>query len=159
HCDLVLLDVHMPHMHGWEVLGRLRQNPPCRNLKVIMMSGGVIPDELCTLLAAGACDYLIKPLSFPQLLARVRGALEQKESQDRFDQLYQQMLTMNAELERTLGARDSDLVHVRNALVLSLAKLVECRSQESGAHLLRIQRYCTTLGEEAAALPSLADQI
>ena len=69
------------------------------------------------------------------------------------------MLELNSELERSLDIRTTDLVQARNALVLALARLVEYRSTETIAHLSRMQRYCTTLAQEAAVLPTFADQI
>jgi cyclic di-GMP phosphodiesterase len=67
-------------------------------------------------------------------------------------------LTVNHELEQSLRAHQSDIIEARNALVLALAKLVEQRASETGAHLTRMQRYAQALGEEAART-TLADQI
>lgn len=146
-CDLVLLDIEMPGMSGRELLPWIRQNPPCNNLKVVMISGGVSPDEMARLLEAGANDFLVKPVTQVQLLGRVKAALDLKDSQDRSEHLNRQLLVMNAELEKTLSARDSDLVHTRNALVLALSKLSEYRTNETGAHLVRLQRFCRLLAE------------
>src|SRR4029453_690536 len=74
-----------------------------------------------------------------------------EDAQDRSRLLNRPLLTVNAELERNLSARDVDLVSARNALVLALAKLVEVRSTETGAHLLRVQGFCGALGDEAVA--------
>ena len=123
--DLVLLDIDMPRLNGIETLRRLRQNPPCNHLKIIMMSGGVTADEMAELLAVGADDYLPKPLSRNQLLARTKAALLHKAAQDRSETLNQQLLGMNAELEQTLAARNGNLAQARNALVFALARLVE----------------------------------
>jgi response regulator RpfG family c-di-GMP phosphodiesterase len=157
--DLVVLDVDMPEMGGLEVLQRLREAPPCPNLKVIMVSGHCTSDEMARMLLAGADDYLTKPFSLVQLQGRVKAALRLKDAQDRSEMLNKQLLAINAQQERTLGARDSDLVHARNALVLALAKLVEHRANETGAHLTRLQRYCRCLAEEAAATATFAGQI
>src|SRR5207302_2811715 len=108
---------------------------------------------------AGADDYLSKPFSVVQLRARVKTALRLKDAQDRSDLLNRHLLAVNHELEHNLNARDSDLVHARNALVLALAKLVEYRDSETGAHLLRLQRYTQCLAEEAARLPAFASKI
>jgi response regulator RpfG family c-di-GMP phosphodiesterase len=62
------------------------------------------------------------------------------------------LLDLNQELERSLTAKTSDLVKARNAMVLALARLVEYRSNETLAHLSRMQRYCTTLAQEAIVL-------
>jgi len=155
----VLLDIDMPKMRGTEVLGALRRNPPCPHLKIIMVSGRATGDEMAQMLAAGADDYLGKPCSVVQLLERVKAALRLKAAQDRSDLLHRRLLAANHELERNLAGRDSDLVQARSALVLALAELVARRDIETGAHLLRLQHYCRSLAEEAAALPGFAGQI
>jgi response regulator RpfG family c-di-GMP phosphodiesterase len=154
--DLVLLDVDLPGFSGEEVLRRLRQRPPCPHLKVVMFSGAASGDELSRILLAGADDFLTKPFSMVQLRARVKAALRLKDAQDRSDVLNRQLLTLNGELEQTVEDRDGELIRARNGLVLALAKLVEHRSVESGSHLLRLQRYCRVLTEEAAAAPAFA---
>jgi putative two-component system response regulator len=110
-------------------------------------------------LMAGADDYLTKPFSVVQLQGRVKAALRLKEAQDRSELLTRRLLTVNAELEGNLTTREGDLIHARNALVLALAKLVEHRDTETGAHLLRLQRYSRCLAEAAADSPSFAGQI
>ena len=154
--DLVLLDVDLPGFNGEEVLRRLRQNPPGPHLKVVMFSGTASGDDLSRIMLAGADDFLTKPFSVVQLRARVKSALRLKAAQDRSDLLNRNLLAVNAELENTLLARDGQLVHARNGLVLALAKLVEHRSAETGAHLMRLQRYCRVLAEAAAAQPAFA---
>lgn len=154
--DLVLLDVDLPGFSGEEVLRRLRQHPPTRHLKVVMFSGAASGDELSRIMLAGADDFVTKPFSVVQLRARVKTALRLKDAQDRSDVLNRELLAVNADLEQMLEARDSELLRARNGLVLALAKLVEHRSAETGRHLMRIQRYCRILAEEAANTPALA---
>src|SRR5260370_31348900 len=114
---------------------------------------------MAQLLADGADDYPTKPFSLIQLQARVQAAVRLKEAQDRSDRLNRNLLAVNAELEGNLDARDSDLVEARNALVLALAKMVEYRDFETGAHLQRLQRYCGTLTREAIKIPHFAGQV
>jgi response regulator RpfG family c-di-GMP phosphodiesterase len=154
--DLVLLDLDLPGFGGEEVLRRLRRRPPTPHLKVVMFSGTAGGDELSRILLAGADDFLTKPFSMVQLRARVKAALRLKDAQVRSDVLNRELLTVNAELEQTLEDRDGELIRARNGLVLALAKLVEHRSAETGSHLVRLQRYCRVLAEEAAALPAFA---
>jgi response regulator RpfG family c-di-GMP phosphodiesterase len=157
--DLLLVDVDLPVMSGLELVRRLRESPPCPHLKVIMISGQSTADEMARMLLAGADDYLTKPFSLLQLQGRVKAALRLKEAQDRSELLTRRLLAVNAELEGNLTNREGDLVHARNALVLALAKLVEHRDTETGAHLLRLQRYSRCLAEAAADSPTFADQI
>jgi response regulator RpfG family c-di-GMP phosphodiesterase len=157
--DLVLIDWSMPGLSGLEVCRKLRDVPPCPNLKIILFSAHGTSDDVGRVLAAGADEYLTKPFSTVQLVARLKAALRLKDAQDRTDLLNRHLLAVNHELEQNVNARDSDLIHARNALVLALAKLVEYRDSETGAHLLRLQQYCRVLGEAAAASPTFGSQI
>jgi len=130
--DLILLDMDMPEKDGREVCRRLRENPPQHNFKIILVSGGVCPDELAQLLLCGADDYLTKPFTPTQLQARVQAALRLKTAQDRSDLLYHTSLVLNRGLEQNLNAKDSDLIQARNALVLALATLAEKRDEPTG---------------------------
>jgi DNA-binding response OmpR family regulator len=152
--DLLLLDWKMPGMNGLDLCRKIRENPPSPNIKIVLCSGHGTPDDVDQVLLAGADEYLNKPFSIVQLVARIKAALRLKDAQDRSDLLNRHLLAVNHELEQSINARDSDLVHARNALVLALAKLVEYRDSETGAHLLRLQRYCRCLAEEAARMPN-----
>jgi response regulator RpfG family c-di-GMP phosphodiesterase len=157
--DLVLLDIDMPRLNGREVLRHLRESPPSPHLKVILFSGRASSDDMAELLLAGADDYLAKPFSVVQFQARVKAALRFKDLQDRADLLNQRLLASNEELEQSLNDRNFNLVQVRNGLVLALAKLVEYRDSETGQHLIRMQRYCECLAEEASRTPPFNEQI
>lgn len=157
--DLVLLDVDLPGFNGEEVLRRLRRHPPGPHLKVVMFSGTADGDELSRIMLAGADDFLTKPFSMVQLRARVKAALRLKDAQDRSDVLNRELLAVNAELEKSVQARDGELIRARNGLVLALAKIVEHRSAETGAHLMRLQRYCRVLAEAAMSRPAFAPLI
>ena len=157
--DLVLLDVDLPGMNGEQVLRELRQRPPSAHLKVVMLSGRTSGDDLSRLLLAGADDYLTKPFSVVQLRARVKSALRLKDAQDRSDVLTKRLAASHAEIERSLSARNGELIYARGAMVLAMAKLVEQRSSETGPHLKRLQRYCRVLAEAAAATPAFAARL
>jgi CheY-like chemotaxis protein len=111
--DLILLDVMLPQLPDLEVLKRLREQPPSAHLKIIMNSGSASPDEMSHMLIAGADDYLSKPFSIVQLQGRVQTALRIKDAQDRSALLNRQLLTVNAELEHNLQARNTDMVQSR----------------------------------------------
>jgi response regulator RpfG family c-di-GMP phosphodiesterase len=157
--DVVLLDVDLPDGTGADVLRGLREKPPAEHLKIIMLSGRSSNDDMAKMLLAGADDYLPKPFTATELRGKVKTAFRLKDAQDRSDLLTRHALAVNAELERNLEARASDLVHARNALVLALAKLVEQRDSQVGNHMPRMQRYCRVLAEDAAGCPAFQDKI
>jgi response regulator RpfG family c-di-GMP phosphodiesterase/serine/threonine protein kinase len=157
--DVVILDFHLPDVSAPELLQRMRGGLAGPHVKVLVMSGCVDGDEIARMLEGGADDFLSKPFSTYQLCARVRSALRLKDAQERSDRLNHHLLSANADLEKALSARDGELRRARSALVLALAKLVEQRSTETGSHLMRLQRYCRILAEEAARDPAFAGQI
>src|ERR671914_2467859 len=73
--DLVLLDVMMPRLDGFEVAQRLRKNPQTANTSIIMLTAKALSADKVTGLQSGADDYIIKPFDPVELLARVKGTL------------------------------------------------------------------------------------
>ncbi len=159
--DLVLLDIELAEMSGWEVCRQLRHLPGRPHLKVLLFSGNANPDDLAKMLLAGADDYMTKPFSPVQLVSRVQAALQLQQAQDQMDRLNRDLLAVNREMEKHLQDRAGDLVEARNALFLALAKLAESRDTDTGAHLLRLQTTSKCLGDEAlrsAAFPQQLDE-
>ena len=117
-------------------------------------------DDMAELLLAGRRRLPHQALHHhPASQARIKSALRFKDAQDRSDRLNQHLLATNRELDQDLSLREINLVHTRNSMVMALSKLVEYRDSETGQHLLRLQRYCRCLAEEAAQLPLFAEQI
>jgi diguanylate cyclase (GGDEF)-like protein/PAS domain S-box-containing protein len=80
--DLVLLDVEMPDMNGLEVLRILRQTYSPAQLPIIMVTGKASSDDVVAALAAGANDYVTKPIDFPVVLARIQTQLSRKHAEE-----------------------------------------------------------------------------
>jgi diguanylate cyclase (GGDEF)-like protein/PAS domain S-box-containing protein len=79
--DLVLLDVEMPGMSGLEVLKEIRRKNSPAQLPVIMVTGKSSSEDIVTALAAGANDYVTKPIDFPVVLARIQNQLSRKHTE------------------------------------------------------------------------------
>ena len=151
--DLILIDLKLPQMNGYDVCAALREHPPRPHLKVIITSGYASPDERATAFEHGADDFLPKPLALPQLAAAVQHHLRLKAAQDRVDQLARHLMTVNKQLEHSLHTRDHDLRRAEDALLFGMAKMAEMREGETAGHLRRLQKYGTALAERLRQEP------
>ncbi len=82
HFDLVLLDIMMPNMNGWETLKTIRQNPILKNIPVIMLTAVNEDQKMISGLKIGADDYIVKPFILPNLLARIEAVLRRSNRQN-----------------------------------------------------------------------------
>lgn len=89
--NLVLLDIFMPNMNGYEVLEKIKENPATADIPVIMISAHDKLESVIRCIEAGALDYITKPIEETFLLARVRSTLERKFLQDQQKALFQQL--------------------------------------------------------------------
>jgi putative two-component system response regulator len=141
--DLILLDVMMPGMDGYEVLRRLRADAATRGIPVIFITAMDSAENEEQGLALGAVDYITKPFSPPVVLARVRTQLELKQARDRLS-------TQNEWLEREVERRMRENVLIQDLSVRALASLAEARDSETGNHILRTQAYVELLARHLA---------
>ena len=150
--DLVLLDVMMPEMDGYEVIGRLRADPRTRELPVIFVTALDSTEDEAHGLELGAVDYITKPVRPAIVLARVRGQLELKEARDR-------MRDQNAWLEAEIARRMRQNQVVQDVSMRALASIAEARDDETGNHILRTQAYVNVLARALATTPRYAGEL
>lgn len=136
--DLILLDVMMPGMDGYQVFARLRGNPATRDIPVIFVTAMDSVEAEMQGLEAGAVDYITKPIVPPIVLARVRTQLELKQARD---WLRDQNSYLEAEVARRMAENES----IQEVAIRALAHLAETRDPETGNHILRTQRYVRQL--------------
>lgn len=111
--DLVLLDIMMPEMDGYEVLQHLKADEVLRHIPVIMISALSELDSVVRCIEMGAEDYLPKPFNPILLKARIGACLEKKRLRDREIQLFAQLEIHNAEMARWRKMQDADLAVAR----------------------------------------------
>lgn len=150
--DLVMLDVMMPEMDGYEVISRLRADPRTRELPVIFVTALDSTEDEAHGLELGAVDYITKPVRPAIVLARVRGQLELKEARDR-------MRDQNAWLEAEIARRMRQNQVVQDVSMRALASIAEARDDETGNHILRTQAYVNVLARALATTPRYACEL
>jgi response regulator RpfG family c-di-GMP phosphodiesterase/serine/threonine protein kinase len=151
--DLILLDLGLPDMDGYEVCRRLRERSANPHLKIIVVSGRGDQNELAEALPRGADDYVPKPFEPRQLLAKVGHALRMKDAQERIHMLTEQLMLTNQQLQQSLELRGEDVRRAHDALLFTMAKMAESRDGETPGHLRRLQLYTRVLAQRAAHRP------
>ena len=149
---LVLLDVMMPEMDGYEVLDHLRRTPATAGIPVIFVTAKESFEDEEQGLRLGAVDYVAKPINPVVLLARVATQLELKRVRD-------ELAAQNADLEAEVARRTRDMQLVQEVSVLALASLGETRDNETGHHIRRTQLYIDVLGRHLASHPRFRESL
>ena len=144
--DLVLLDIMMPEMDGYEVCRRLKAAEATHLVPVIFLTAKteVADEELG--FAVGAVDFIHKPISPPIVMARVKTHLQVKAWQDF---LQDQNAWLKAEVERRL----SEVSRLQESSILVMVSLAEFRDECTGNHIRRTQEYARMLAEQLSHSP------
>ena len=141
--DLILLDVMMPDMDGYEVLQHLRGNPVTADLPVIFVTGMDSEEDEERGFSLGAVDYITKPIRPAIVDARVRAHIALKRATDT---LRRQNEGLEVEVQRRM--RENQIV--QDVAMRALASLAETRDNETGNHIRRTQAYVEILARTLA---------
>ena len=136
--DLILLDLEMPEMNGFEAMSALKADARLRSIPVIFLTAKNDPKSEIHGFEMGALDFINKPFSPPVLIKRIETHLET-------DKLIKQSLA---------AVRD-----IHNATISVLANLVECRDQVTGGHIERTQTYLEILVNELGRAKAYAGEM
>ena len=159
--DLVLLDIEMPEMNGYETLEALQADPKLRDIPVVMMSSVDEVDSVARCIETGAEDYLFKPVNVVLLRARVAASLEKKRLRDRQRELFRKFATAEVaeELLATgfaLGGKYVDAT-VMFSDIRSFTSLVESRGPAETIDLLN--SYYTLMFDAIGSQGGIVNQI
>ena len=147
--DLILLDIMMPGMDGYEVCQRLKANPHTTGIPVIFLTAKVQVEDEEKGLKLGAVDYITKPISPPIVLARVETHLTLKNAR-------QFLQDRNAYLEEEVQRRTREVVAIQDVTIVAMASLAETRDNDTGGHIRRTQHYVRALAKKLQTYPHFA---
>ncbi|WP_243113370.1 response regulator [Romboutsia sp. Marseille-P6047] len=132
--DLILLDINMPDMDGYETIKNIKANQDLENVPVIFLSAITDSESEVRGIELGAVDFINKPFVPQSMLSRVKMHLELSE--------------YKKELESKVSEKTEMIEHLQDVMMLSLAELVECRDENTGGHVKRTAEYVRLLTEE-----------
>jgi putative two-component system response regulator len=139
--DLILLDLHMPHMDGLEVMDQLNEIAEASYLPILILSGDLTPEARREALSRGAKDFVNKPFLQDELLLRIKTLLE-----TRF--LYIQIQGQNQLLEAKVRERTRELVEAQIEIIQRLAIAAEFRDDNTGQHTHRVGQMSALLAKQ-----------
>jgi putative two-component system response regulator len=150
--ELILLDIMMPGMDGYEVLRRLKERPETAEIPVIFISALTDAEDKAKGFSRGAVDYLIKPFDVVEVLARIKTHME-------LVQARRSLKKRQEILERMVRKQTNDLRATQREVVFRLGLAADIRDRETGAHLKRIRRYSLIMARAMGMNPVAAETL
>jgi len=132
--DLILLDITMPEMNGFEVCQKLKADTRFRDIPIIFISALTDTLDKVQAFSSGGVDYVTKPFQFDEVEARVETHLKLHRYQSQLEVLVEKQV--------------KEISDSQVSTIFALSKLSESRDQETGKHLERVQIYCRMLAEK-----------
>ena len=148
--DLVLLDIMMPVMDGYEACRRLKADRKTSGIPVIFLTAKAEEADETLGFEAGAVDYITKPISPPILLARVETHLQLKAVRDF-------LVDKAVFLEEEVLKRTREVQMIQDVTIVAMASLAETRDNETGNHIRRTQNYVRVLAKQMQTHPRFRD--
>lgn len=136
--SLILLDINMPHLDGYQVIERLRALGDPLLPPIVILTAQYDREHLLKALEAGARDMIAKPFDRSELLMRVRNLLDAQLA-------HRLVFDQKAVLEDMVRARTEELWQTRLQIVQRLGKAAEYRDEETGSHILRMSHACALI--------------
>lgn len=136
--DLVLLDVMMPGMSGYDVCRQIKRENMSGDIPVIFLTAKTDEQSLLDAFEAGGQDYVTKPFTATELLARIKTHLKLKAYEDS-----QQAVIDNATAE--LSSLNREIIETQKEVIFTMGSIGETRSKETGLHVKRVAEYSRLL--------------
>lgn len=146
--DLILMDIEMPVMDGYQTCKEIRDNKEYSSIPIIVLTAVYNKNVIKKVLTIGANDYIAKPFEPEELLARITAHIKINGLMEERDRLYNQAREYNIRLEQEVKERTWEIEDTQDATIIGFAKLAEYRDPETGLHLERIREYCKLVAEE-----------
>ena len=139
--DLILLDIDMPEMNGYEAIKKLKADPRFTDIPVIFLTAKNDEDSELEGFNLGAVDYVSKPFSGPLLLKRIANQILIVKSQEA-------LMDYAENLEKKVREKTEEVIKLQNAVLTTITDLVEFRDNLTGGHISRTCLYLKALVEE-----------
>lgn len=157
--DLILLDVMMSGINGFEFCRLLKSNPAYKEVPVLFLTGLDSAEDEAHGLSLGAVDFIHKPLSPPVVLARVRTHLQLAEARRELRERNRNLEVLVLERTREVLRKSQEVISAQSATITAFCALAEARDGETGNHIRRTQNYVRALALKLREQPRFQDAL
>lgn len=133
-CDLILLDINMPEMDGFEVMAKIRENPTLSDIPIIFLTADNDPQTESRCLKEGAMDFITKPFVLNVMLSRISRVLE--------------LEALRKDLSGQIEANTIHIKYIQEMMVIGMATMVESRDLSTGGHIKRTSMVVRIFAEK-----------
>ncbi|MFW5807640.1 MAG: HD-GYP domain-containing protein [Spirochaetota bacterium] len=150
--DLILLDISMPEMDGYEVCERIKADPATRDIPVIFISAISETFDKVRAFRTGGVDYIVKPFQVEEVRARIRTHIRMKELQNNLE-------ADNNRLQERVQQQVREIAEAQLSTILAIVKLAEARDDDTGQHIERTRTYAKLIAQALHDRRMYADTI
>ncbi len=150
--DLILLDLNMPHLDGFQLMAQLKTLEPDGYVPILVLTAQADRATRLKALSMGARDFLTKPFDRLEVVNRIRNMLEIR-------LLHNQIRDQNRLLEERVRERTRELSDTRLEIIRRLGRAAEYRDNETGLHIIRMSKYSALLAQAAGVSADEAEML
>jgi len=146
--DMILLDIDMPEMDGYETIKILKSKPETKDIPVIFLTGKTDTGDELDGLSLGAIDYITKPFQPPLLLKRIDMHLLVLAQKNKLEKLTADLMNYSENLQKLVWEKTQNITELQDVLLKTMAEMVEYRDDITGGHIERTRNIVKVLLEE-----------
>ena len=150
--DLILLDIMMPEMDGYEVCSRLKADNKTRDIPIVFITARSGDEDEARGLQLGAVDYITKPFVPELVKSRVRNQLELKKHRDHLEELVQERTAQLHQAFERIKDASLETIH-------RLSRAAEHKDEDTGAHILRMSNYSASIARKMGLNENVVERI
>jgi len=139
--DLILLDIMMPDMDGYEVCQKIKSDSTTKDIPIIFITAKVDEDSIEKAYDMGGVDYVTKPFSPREILSRISAHLSLSEQRNMLE-------VMKTKLQKENYLLNKDIVETQREIIFTMGSIVEAKSKETGNHVKRVAKYSEVIAKK-----------
>lgn len=157
--EVILLDILLPCIDGYETCRRLRVLPDSQDVHIIFASVKSSKEEQMHAYQCGGDDYVVKPFDIPELLSRIKLHFRLRDALATVEDVQSEIEQHKSEAKRRVEIQQRELIETQSVAMYTLAKIAECRDTDTGDHLFRMRDYTQLIAKQLQKDSEYACQI